>query len=399
MTKKQWCFEPFDTWFFRESRPLDTISGTELSSLFPPPARTVVGAIRSLIGEKFKINWEEYPNNYNDISTAIGGSGDDDFGQLELQGPFLSYKEQRLYPVPLSLMEKDNHFYCLQIGKPVHCDLGEKVRLPKLEVKGAKPLDNAWLTEEGLRKVLKGELPHYSEVIRQSELFQYESRLGIVRDRQIRATKEGLLYQTQQLRLCEDIKIGAIVKGISADLHPNTKQVTRFGGEGRLASVEITDELPPTVTPENHSQNLFLMLLTPAYLGCEKDSWLPAPNFQRDESGEYTVWKGEINGVALKIISAVLGKPIREGGWNLRDHRPRPLKSLVPAGSLWFCQVEEKLDWAIEQLNGYHIYDGTESGLKEARGLGRGELIVGIWKYIGRTYALTKHYNKIIIKN
>ena len=392
MTEKQWCFEPFDTLFFRESRPLDTISGTELSSLFPPPARTVVGAIRSLIGENRQINGERRPivwknylesDEYQNIRDEIGGANDDDFGQLELQGPFLIRKEQRLYPVPLSLMEKDNHFYCLQIGKQVHCDLGEKVRLPKLakEVKGAKPLDKAWLTKCGLKKVLCGELPHCSEVIRQSELFKYESRLGIVRDRQTRATQEGLLYQTQQLRLCcEDIKIGAIVKGISADLQPNTKQVTRFGGEGRLASVEITDELPPTVTPENHSQNLFLMLLTPAYLGWKKDNWLPAPNFQRDESGECTVWKGKINGVALKIISAVLGKPIREGGWNLRKHCPRPLKSLVPAGSVWFCQVEGNLDNAIKGLNGYHIHDGTESGYKEAQGLGRGELIVGIWK-------------------
>ncbi len=61
MSAKQWCFEPLDTWFFRESRPFGTVGGSELTSLFPPPARTVAGAIRTLIGENANINW----NNYN----------------------------------------------------------------------------------------------------------------------------------------------------------------------------------------------------------------------------------------------------------------------------------------------------------------------------------------------
>jgi CRISPR-associated protein Cmr3 len=201
MTAKQWCFEPFDTWFFRESRPLDTISGTELNCLFPPPARTVMGAIRSLIGERFKVNWENYPAQYPELSKEMGGSGDDDFGQLRLNGPFLIYKGQRLYPVPLSLMEKEGAFYYLKLGDPVDCDLGKQVRLPKLDERGAKPLDKAWLTEAGLKKVLVGELPEPSEMICQSKLFQSEPRLGIVRDNGV--TKEGLLYQAQHLRMNE----------------------------------------------------------------------------------------------------------------------------------------------------------------------------------------------------
>ncbi|MEM7018048.1 MAG: hypothetical protein AAF512_12010, partial [Pseudomonadota bacterium] len=36
-----WCFAPIDSWFFRESRPHGSIGGSELDSLFPPPARTI----------------------------------------------------------------------------------------------------------------------------------------------------------------------------------------------------------------------------------------------------------------------------------------------------------------------------------------------------------------------
>ena len=381
MTTKQWCFEPFDTWFFRESRPLDTISGTELSSLFPPPARTILGAIRSLIGENKQVNWKNYhPKKYPDLYKEIGGPDDDDFGQLELKGPFLIYQEQRLYPVPLFLMEKEGHFHYLQIGKPVDCDLGKQVRLPKLEEPGAKPLDKAWITECGLKKVLKGELPDNSahDIIRQPKLFQPEPRLGIARDKNSRTIQEGLLYQSQHLRMTQDIKIGAIVKGIREDLHPSTKERTRFGGEGRLASVEVTDHIlsPPKVQNiPSKGHNLLLMLLTPADLGCEKESWLPTPHFKKVErqinGKSCTVWEVNLNGVELSIISAVLGKAIREGGWNLRKHCPRPLKSLVPAGSVWFCKVKDDLGSAIDKLQGVQV--GNETAL------GRGELIAGIW--------------------
>jgi len=149
MIAKQWCFEPFDTWFFRESRPFDTISGTELSSVFPPPARTVLGAIRSLIGENKRVNWINFPEQYPDIVKEIGGI--DDFGKLCLKGPFLVLDNKRLYPVPLSLMEKNGVFSYLKIGEAVDCDLGKQVRLPELKEQGAKPLENAWLDENGLK--------------------------------------------------------------------------------------------------------------------------------------------------------------------------------------------------------------------------------------------------------
>lgn len=173
----------------------------------------MLGAIRSLIGENRQVkgetvpvNWEKYlkDEQYQALRQEIGG--DDDFGQLRLKGPFLIYQEERLYPVPLSLMQ--NGAFChLQIGQPVHCDLGQQVRLPKLlqADRGAKPLNQAWLTEAGLIKVLNGQLPEQSEVIPHNQLFHLESRLGIVRDRERRATKEGLLYQAQHLRFKKEI--------------------------------------------------------------------------------------------------------------------------------------------------------------------------------------------------
>ena len=57
---KTWRFNAFDTWFFRESRPMDSIGGSELASLFPPPATTLAGAVRTAIGEHLRVDWSRF---------------------------------------------------------------------------------------------------------------------------------------------------------------------------------------------------------------------------------------------------------------------------------------------------------------------------------------------------
>ena len=57
-----WRFDPLDTWFFREARGFETSGHNELSSLFPPPARTVAGALRTLIGEQQGADWARFPD-------------------------------------------------------------------------------------------------------------------------------------------------------------------------------------------------------------------------------------------------------------------------------------------------------------------------------------------------
>ena len=139
MSAKLWRFDALDSWFFRESRPHETVGGTELASLFPPPARTVAGAVRTLIGETQQMGWDKFkePEGYSDLKQQIGDA--DGFGQLQLTGPYLCKGGQRLYPVPLHLLTKTEagqekpKFACLRPGtEPVDCDLGRRIRLPEL---------------------------------------------------------------------------------------------------------------------------------------------------------------------------------------------------------------------------------------------------------------------------
>jgi CRISPR-associated protein Cmr3 len=365
--KRQWRFDPLDSWFFREARAFDTSGSNELSSLFPPPARTVAGAIRTLIGETQGVDWEQFAQDgeYADLKRCIGIG--DDLGELKMVGPYPLWNKARLYPVPLHLLAKEQQYVFLKPGDPVECDLG-RVRLPKLEksLPGAKPLENAWLDGANLQRVLSGEPPE--NAYRTKDLYTVEPRLGIARNNAQRTAADGLLYQTRHIRPRPDLAIGVDVSGLPPEWHPRNG-VIRFGGEGRASAVTVEPVPSLLSTPKANSQNLLLMLLTPADFGHQK--W-KLPGFSESEQDGVRVWRGSLNGVDLVLHSAVLGKAVREGGWDLMNQRPRPVKSLMPAGSVYFCTVEGDPQAAIDALHGLHIGHDTA--------LGRGELAVGSWR-------------------
>jgi len=374
---KQWCFSPLDTWFFKEARPFDSVGATQLGTiLLPPPARTVTGAIRTLIGENQAVNWKEFNTNHK-LAEEIGYS--DCLGKLRLTGPYLLLNGKRLYPVPLTILEgkiksqfkskktgkrkEKQAFDRLHPGQPVKCDLGT-VRLPTKvhQLKGAKPIENAWLTASDFERVLTGKA-FPENIIYNKKLFTLENRVGLALDRNTRIAKAHQLYQNQHIRIHSDnnLQIGMQVDGIKEKLHPTNKHLIHFGGEGRLAEVSITKVNHQITSPVVKSdKHIFLTLLTAAHL---ENRWLPNESFKKENE------PGEIKGVTLKIVSAVLGKSIREGGWDLVKGQSRPVVSLIPAGSVWFCEVIKGDPTKLQ---------GCKIGIETA--LGRGELAVGKWE-------------------
>lgn len=368
MSAVLWRFEALDTWFFRESRPHGAVGASELASLFPPPARTVAGAVRTLIGEAQGVDWRQFPQHldYAELRDLIGDSHS--LGRIALRGPFLMQDGERLYPAPLHLLEKrdgnETKYVRLRPGTPVQCDLGQ-VRLPALvtALPGAKPLEQVWLTGSDLGAVLAGSTP--KNLYRRTDLFSEEPRLGIARDNRCCTVEKGLLYQTRHIRLHEGVSIGV---GVSGPATQPADGVLRFGGEGRPAAVRIGGACPSLPVPTLKNNQLLLMLLTHADFN---GAWLP-PDFVPEQHEGNDCWRGELAGVELTIHSACLGKPAREGGWDLATGRPRAVSGLIPAGSVYFCTVAGDPQQAADRLHGAH------SGLDT--NLGRGELAVGLWQ-------------------
>jgi CRISPR-associated protein Cmr3 len=378
-------FTPMDTWFFRESRPHDAAGATELRSLFPPPIRTLMGAVRRFLGDSLQVNWKNFnqDSEYQELKQLIGHS--QSLGQLSVNGVWVCKDGARLYPAPSYLMQKGDDFIRLQIGDVVECDLG-KVRLPELQKNegGYKGLEQTWVTAEGWQKLLDGETLTKKELYKAADLFSNEPRLGIAINNASRSVIDKKLYQTQHLRLKEDVTIQLDLKGLDKTLvaklpAESCHEILRLGGEGRMASLTAFDKHQPLPCLQSELLKKFIIHFITA---ADFNGKIFPETFekQKNEIGQIISWKGTINEITFIIEAAVIGKVHREGGWDMQKHQPRAVKSYIPAGSAWFCRLnDESLTGkeVIEKLNGQSIGAETEWG--------RGQILIGVWHDTAKT--------------
>lgn len=357
-----WSFKPVDSSFFREAKPFNAGEGGFLSSQFPPPVQTLAGSFRSTIGETIGVDWNDYKiNPKNPLRKVIGAP--DNLAPLSFSGPYILQDGKRLYPAPLHLLcklnDKQYKWAHLQPGETVTCDIGD-VALPEVTVKfdGGKLPEKVWLNETDFSSVLGGGLP--TGGIRESELVSDETRAGIGRNNQRSTVEEGLLYFVRHLRLDDKVSFGINVNGLSDSVTLPEKILTRLGGEGRLANLKKMSSMDtlPTVNPCGKEKGLILTLLTNG-------------DFNRKSEPDWAAINTEY-GVNLRLESACIGKPVREGGWDYAKRQSKPLKSLVPAGSSYFVSITGDITQTITALHAKKIGNRTEFGY--------GEIAVGLWK-------------------
>ncbi|GJL75018.1 type III-B CRISPR module-associated Cmr3 family protein [Nitrosomonas sp.] len=394
-TRETWCFHALDTLFFRESRPMDSIGNSELTSLFPPSARTMIGAIRSVIGECAAINWREYHElkEKHELAQVIG-YGDDNLGCLSFEGVWVQKESERLYPAPLNVMRQTcgdrEELFLIKIGeKSIQTDIGH-VRLPELQKgrEGSRTLENIWLTADEYSLILSGGLlnpdrwfklkPVSVHAMDSNCLLVEEPRVGIARDNALRNVQQGLLYQTRHVRLTDDVSLCMDISGVPDQYGPTQHYLTRLGGEGRMAAITIKEapeflSLPDLVADSSGVVHFVLYLLTPLLITHKNASvWQPLPGFKAPDEGEQAIWEGNLNGIDLKLHTAITGKAHREGGWDMPNHKPKPVKSYIPAGSVFYCTSTVNPREIIEILHG--------SRIGEEQKLGRGKIAVGVWE-------------------
>ncbi len=346
-----WTFSALDSLFFREAKPFNAGEGGFLDSVFPPPAQTLAGAIRGAIGEAMGVDWRRlHAGGEPEVAEMIGASADDP-GRLAFAGPYLLRRGQRLYPAPLHLLysaEADEWSRLRPAARERMTDGGMR-RLPEPEraLPGAKPPEHAWLDEANMRRVLQGGAP--ASLIRRSDLFSAEPRTGIGRDNRTRTAREGMLYFTRHVRLKDGVALAMGVSGAQGVAPP---PLLKLGGEGRMAAVRVTDAPAPafsgeSVSGERAGSRAMLVLLTHGDFGGRAEPEWPE---------------------GVRLVSACIGRAVREGGWDYARRAPKPLRSLVPAGSVYFLEGEGLA--ALEKRT--HIGGRTRFGY--------GEFALGTWE-------------------
>lgn len=375
MTQLECLFEPMDTWFFRESRPQGSMGSSELGSVFPPPVRTLLGALRTAMGDAWHVkhgtSWRDFEGN-SALRTLIGYG--DELGSLRVQGPWLQMGKERLYPAPNNLMRKKEVYFLMGLGNAVHCDLGT-VRLPQLpdsvkglgkDLAGAKPAEGAWLTQKGWAAILEGRSPDAKDVRHSVELFKQEPRLGIGRDNARGAVQEGLLYQTRHLRMVDGLQVGVRLQGVAdsfRELDMPKSFLVHLGGEGRQAMLSLQTSAPaPASLKAPHilkgdgwQPTAVLYSGSPSPCAQGQPAGIPA-GFERKKGAApdgADVWEGQIGDVRLRIFAAITGRAVREGGWDLARHQARAVQSFTPAGgALYVTPLEGDLRHLHDQPQG-----------------------------------------------
>ena len=340
-------FDPVDTLFFRDGTPFSAGSAPQdgVSSLFPPHPASVAGAVRAALA---RCNgWDGQGRWPADLDVVLG-NGPEDLGALFLDGPFVLRCGQPLFRMSRHLLGANESGrwtprVLLRPGRAIACDLGDAVRLPETPRPGdgsadLKTGDDWWLTQAGMEAVVRGELPATAETVSSSDLWNDEPRVGLERDGATRTALEGMLYSTCHVRLQRGVSIGVRVAGVPASwVWPFTPRagterqsdsaIVPLGGESRLAECRPWDDgvsftVPPVVY---RTGRMALISLTPLDLAksiCRGERPLDAS-------------------AGVRVVSACLNRPQRIGGWNSLQRKPLVLRSVLPPGSVLFCEAAD----------------------------------------------------------
>lgn len=363
--------DPIDTLFFRDGTPFaaDSSAPSDAGGLFPPFPSTITGALRAALARRN--GWSGTGRWPASLNLALG-PGPEDLGLLSFTGPFLLLDGKPLFPAPLHLQgtpTTDGWIprALLQPGTPVRCDLGDAVRLPDLpdEIQGherraLKPGDGWWLNPDGLKAVLRGDVPAQHTLVHARQLWQTEPRIGIEREVNTRTAASGRLYTSRHVRLARGVGLGVEIHGLGPEWNTPYGSLVPLGGESRLVECRAWDqalELDSPLATISTTGRLLILALTP----------LALPLDQALGRVPLTGWPH------TRVISACLGPPQRIGGWDSLARRPLPLQSFLPAGSVLFCELSDPAALAAATAE-------TPPRLGARQRWGYGAVALGTWR-------------------
>lgn len=328
---------------WRDGRPFAGAEGSETTarSLPLPLPGTVAGFVRTQIGRKQKADWSDHGFLQN-----LHG--------IQVCSPLLARGGEIVLPAPRdAVVYKEYEETKVMRLKPVNLASGSGCNLPD----GLRPLEvtadlkpepgYALWTHADMTRWLLGE----AVVPEKIESLPLDTRTHVAMDSEQGKGKEGHLYSVayRALETLEGDKESkeffswSLRARVSLPDWAALEPAGLLGGEGRPAAVSVRDRLSEhwldcpaeikTAFADLKEKSLVRMILaTPALF---EHGWKPG---WLDKFGEQHLPRG-VGKVKLKLVSAAVGRREAVSGWNLRDNRPKAVRWMVPAGSVYFFEV------------------------------------------------------------
>lgn len=303
-------FKAIDTLFFRDGKPFTMGTESAGANSFPPSPGVFYGAIRSAYASHLGLAAQEIAKHTLDLVIH------------EIQF-YHSAENQYYLPTPLDIVLNEES-EALAVLQPVPFqELNAFSNYPYPYLLKADfrvgTLERSLISEDLMKFYLEDEDPPNKLLALNTECIQ-EEKTGIARDPLTRVTREGFLYRINMLRL-PNLQF---VLGIN---YPFSKLslMIKLGGEGRACTLSSDPfERPPLLTLK--TKYFKILLTTPAFF----------------KSGYEPDLKSKLGkGLEVEIMSAVVGKKVAIGGFDMVKKQPKPMLYAVPAGSVYYCKLKE----------------------------------------------------------
>lgn len=352
--------KPLDVLMLRGNQSFGE-AGEHGKSSMPPSPSVLSGALRSFWLAQANIDMQKFAKmTQSDLAEPLRSQlgTPSQIGSFRLADCGVVRKNnnnyERLYPLPSDLvlqkLATDNASLALYALQPLTlsndlmgCHHGQ---LAILKAPAGKPEGGYWLTESGFNAYLKGQSPTVNHLIKTSELWKSDWRLGIALDSTSRTASEGQLYTTEAIALQKDVFL--TVSMLGANDFP--KQGTlRLGGDGRAAGFEVaTHSLLPTIQAKD--KRIKLLLTSPAIFSNGSD----LPSLQDLKDGRIY-----FDGGSARVVTTSIPRHHVISGWDLAKWQPKPAERVVPTGAIyWLDDIQysgTSLQTALQDLLLCHL--------------------------------------------
>lgn len=333
---------PMDTLFFRDGKPFNLGEETWADGIFPPAPSVYYGALRSVF----------FAENMNEFVKEKLNTIDDRSRDLEITKMFLKIEAGCFVPVPRDCgikkensSENDSEVILSDMEEtpdgnscptPFLLHFPERYEYPDDHLMSLDVLEE-YLNGTGRKGAF--------DVISTREYIKSEPKIGIARKNSTHSAEEGRLYRVGMRRL-DGINIFIEFDGFNI----SSQGFMKIGGEGKSAHYHNVTQEYLLPAPESIDNRFKIYLATPAIFS---KGWLP--NWLDEDTLE-----GKIDGTgcSVRLLTVAIGKPLRMGGFDMAKNKPKPMRSMVPAGSVYYFEILEGKDTEkILDLHGKSISD------------------------------------------